>query len=212
MTKWFTSDLHFYHRRVIEYCNRPFKDVEEMTSHIMKVWNETVKPDDTIYVLGDFSLNPKWSKILVPQLNGTKILVAGNHDACHISHKKSDKFVERYKQEWNEVYPHTHTIKLKNNLNVQLSHLPFPPGKEENLDTRYLEYRPKLLGQQLLCGHLHGRFIKKGKMIDVGWDAHQKIVSEDEIIRLIEDPQDFIRSHLTEFYKNRSKDSKESAD
>jgi len=55
MTKtWFTSDTHFGHFNIIEYCNRPFKTVDEMNSKLIRFWNERVKPDDIVYFLGDF--------------------------------------------------------------------------------------------------------------------------------------------------------------
>ncbi len=57
------------------------------------------------------------------------------------------------------------------------------------------------------CGYEHGRFIKNGRVIDVGIDAHDlKLVSEDRIIEIINDPRDFIESSLTEFYKTRKDD------
>lgn len=207
---YFTSDWHFYHKKIIEYCNRPFKDVDEMTEHMIKTWNNTIGPNDIVYFLGDFSLNPNWSKRLLGKLNGYKILVSGNHDGCHISNKKSAKMKEKYLNDWNEVYEADHWIKLKNGLTVQLCHLPFAPKENEDLDVRYLEFRPKDIGQYLLCGHLHGRFIKKGRMIDVGYDAHEgQILSEDDVIELINDKRDFIKSHLTDSHKDNGRNKKE---
>lgn len=199
---WFTSDLHFSHRNVITYCLRPFDNVEDMNAHIIKTWNKTVKPFDTVYVLGDFSLNPNWSKRIVPLLNGKKVLVAGNHDACHISHKKSEKFVNKYLEHWNYVWPHYCNFWL-NNQWVVMSHLPY----DNQYDDRYKEYKLKDNGYILLHGHLHGRYIKNGRQIDVSWDAHNgKLLSEDELISIINDERDFIPSHLTEYYKNRKDD------
>jgi calcineurin-like phosphoesterase family protein len=77
---WFTSDLHFGHGRIIEYCGRPFSGVDEMNDALITNWNETVKDNDTVYILGDFS----WSRHdeFGRLLKGKKYLVPGNHDGC----------------------------------------------------------------------------------------------------------------------------------
>lgn len=199
---WFVSDLHFGHKNVISYCNRPFKTVEEMNDFIVSYWNKTIKKQDTIFVLGDFSLNKKWSKLLIPKLNGKKILVAGNHDACFVGHKKHLTRVQNYLEHgWEAVYPYNVFIKLKNGLDVQLCHLPYVPSNPD-YDVRYLNLRPKRETEILLHGHMHGMFKKAEGQIDVGWDAHEShILSEDDIIKLIEDKRSFIPSPLTEYYK-----------
>ena len=46
MNIWVTSDLHFGHKNIIKYENRPFKDIEEMDKAIIELWNKTVKKDD----------------------------------------------------------------------------------------------------------------------------------------------------------------------
>lgn len=211
---WFTSDLHFNHNNVIPYCNRPFKTREEMNEHIIKVWNETVKPQDDVWILGDFSLNPKVAFEIAPKLNGVKYLVAGNHDSCFIGHKKHEKMTKKYEDNgFSLIIKHTVSFSLKDGTNVLLSHLPYKPNDNENLDMRYLEFRPKDQGQILLHGHLHGRYIKKGRSIDVSWDAHNgKILSEDDVIALINDSKEFIPSHITKWYEERAKVSNESAD
>lgn len=53
---WFTSDTHFGHANIIKYCNRPYKDTEEMNADLIKRWNSTVGKDDLVWHLGDFSL------------------------------------------------------------------------------------------------------------------------------------------------------------
>ena len=82
MTIWFTSDLHFGHRNIITYCSRPWATVEEMDAGLIVNWNSKVQPEDTIYVIGDFSLHFKTEKLenKLIQLNGVKHLVRGNHD------------------------------------------------------------------------------------------------------------------------------------
>jgi calcineurin-like phosphoesterase family protein len=208
---FFTSDLHFSHKKVIEYCKRPFKDVEEMNEAIIKEWNKTVKKQDTVWILGDFSLNPNAAFRVVKRLNGKKFLVAGNHDSCFLGHKKYAKFIVKYLDNgFDMVIEHYTDITLKNGIFVKLSHLPYWP-LNGGYDMRYKDYRPINNEELLLHGHLHGRYIKNGKMIDVSWDAHNgKILSEDELIAIINDPKEFIPSHLTESFK--IKVSNENAD
>lgn len=78
---FFTSDTHFNHANIIRYCNRPFKDVNQMNEALIENWNTVVKPDDTVFHLGDFCLGgaAEWTKIL-DRLNGKIYLILGNHD------------------------------------------------------------------------------------------------------------------------------------
>ena len=79
---YFIADTHFGHDAIIRYENRPFKDTKEQEDCLIKNWNEVVKPEDTVYVLGDFGMSDseKETVRLCRLLNGNKILVMGNHD------------------------------------------------------------------------------------------------------------------------------------
>ena len=75
------SDSHFGHKNIIKYCNRPFDNVEDMNSTLIKNWNSVVDNEDYVYRLGDFGLGTKDELIAIGnKLNGHKILVMGNHD------------------------------------------------------------------------------------------------------------------------------------
>ena len=58
-TVFFTADPHFGHTNIIRYENRPFASAEEMDQELIRRWNETVSPEDTVYLLGDFSFYGK---------------------------------------------------------------------------------------------------------------------------------------------------------
>lgn len=75
------ADLHFNHKNIITYENRPWPDREAMNRGIISNWNAEVEDGDTVYVLGDvgFCSSTK-ARNLVSQLRGYKILVMGNHD------------------------------------------------------------------------------------------------------------------------------------
>lgn len=83
---WFIADSHFFHKKVIEYCNRPFSNVEEMNNIIISNWNKVVKRDDRVFMLGDFALCGKDKIIEIGQkLNGRKVLIMGNHEGASLS-------------------------------------------------------------------------------------------------------------------------------
>jgi calcineurin-like phosphoesterase family protein len=81
MQTFFTSDTHFDDPYAIEYFHRPFRSVDEMNAVMVEKWNMTVSEEDTVYHLGDFTLEDihhfrKW----VSQLNGTIKILPGSHD------------------------------------------------------------------------------------------------------------------------------------
>lgn len=82
---YFTSDTHFNHTNILRYCQRPFRNVDEMNEQMIANWNETVGEDDVIFHLGDFCLGgaAEWTKIL-DRLNGKIYLIMGNHDLKNI--------------------------------------------------------------------------------------------------------------------------------
>lgn len=81
---YLTSDQHFNNYNILKYeaTSRPFDSVAEMNEALIANWNKTVKPTDTVYVLGDFIMGvaEKTAEIL-DRLNGTIKLVRGNHDS-----------------------------------------------------------------------------------------------------------------------------------
>ena len=93
-----------------------------------------------------------------------------------------------------------------------MSHFPYQTTEGLEYDQRYQEMRPKDEGMVILHGHLHGRYQKYGRMIDLGFDAHGKILTEEDVISLIDDPRDFIESPLTEYYRSRKADPEANRD
>lgn len=88
MTDFFTSDLHFGHDNIIKYCKRPFKDAKEMTGGLIDRWNQRVKAEDNVYVVGDFAfMTQDDAQRILNSLNGQKFLVRGNHDKVAVQLK-----------------------------------------------------------------------------------------------------------------------------
>lgn len=114
---WFTSDLHFGHRNIIDFCNRPWKTTEEMDEVLMRNWNSVVKDDDIIFDLGDFAYatTSRW-KYLIQNLKGRHFLIKGNHDE---SRYPGDHIFKLFEGVYDQLL-----LKI-DNYNVYLNHYPF---------------------------------------------------------------------------------------
>jgi calcineurin-like phosphoesterase family protein len=193
MTVWYTSDHHFFHRNIIELCARPFRDAEEMNAALINNWNDRVAYDDTVWVLGDVALDKRKLNVVM-ELNGTKHLIAGNHDTCWAGHRRIRDNPDRLRGEvaryevagFDRVYasgfasPHL----LGNGLEVALSHLPY--RGDSHAEDRYADQRLVDEGLPLLCGHVHEKWTVSGRQVNVGVDVwHYAPVSEEEIISLL---------------------------
>lgn len=79
---FFTADMHFGHRAIINMQNRPFESVEEMDRILLQNYNSVVRQNDTVYILGDICHHMKIEDAdnLIRKLNGKKYLIVGNHD------------------------------------------------------------------------------------------------------------------------------------
>lgn len=186
---WFTSDQHFWHTRVIQYCNRPFDSIEEMNEAIVENYNKLVKPEDLVYHLGDFSMAIKPVEDITPRLNGQKILIAGNHDFCHPSHKKGrkepTKWLEKYKEcGFTEI--HLHLDILLDDQWINLSHFPYKDLEDGEHGLKHAQYRLNHSPLHLLHGHVHNSWKTKSNMLNVGVDVWDfKPVHADQILEII---------------------------
>lgn len=88
---FFIGDTHFGHAKVLTFEAefRPFATIEEHDEALIDRWNSVVRKRDTVWHLGDV-LFGRHSFRHLARLNGTKKLVAGNHDcyptAAYLEH------------------------------------------------------------------------------------------------------------------------------
>jgi calcineurin-like phosphoesterase family protein len=73
----YISDTHFGHTNMA--LKRGFSSAEEMDEQIIQKWNSKVLKKDTVWVLGDITMEKANYEILT-RLNGYKKVVLGNHD------------------------------------------------------------------------------------------------------------------------------------
>lgn len=191
--RFFTSDTHFGHTNIIKYCNRPFKDVPHMNSEIVRRWNTVVGSDDVVFHLGDVALGP-WEdwKNWLPQLNGHKILVVGNHEKIFPGEnnaRRIERFRPEYERYFEQIVDNLTGLELDDGSVVNLSHFPYEADHMEK--ARFMDYRLADEGRTLIHGHTHlDQIVSRSNagtlQIHVGMDAWDYTpVSEDQVINLI---------------------------
>lgn len=168
MKKWITSDLHFGHTRIRDFCPKTrsrFTDTNHMREDMIAEWNRDVKPEDEVFILGDFAFLPAKDAVeILKRLNGSKILVEGNHDRKLLNDpefRKCFKEIHQYLR-----YNHNGQI-------VIMFHYPI------------WEWDQMHRGSVHFYGHLHGNpsGLEKYRARDVAFDATGRVVSDmDQMI------------------------------
>jgi len=99
---FFTADLHFDHKNILAYTNRPWNTLGEMNQGLVDNWNSVVGKKDMTYVVGDFAWrnHASWFH----RLNGKKILIRGNHDK--MNQKCLALWTEVHDLKWIQVENH----------------------------------------------------------------------------------------------------------
>lgn len=157
---WYTSDLHFNHGNIIEYCARPFSCVREMNEALVENWNARVSPDEHVAVLGDFGFGSLASLSgLVSRLNGRLTLVRGNHDR-KAANMASVGFANVVDSMYVSIAGYA----------VSLTH--YPPRDVKRESGSYRERSPEVAADVVCAhGHTHSRQRVVGRSIHVGVDA-----------------------------------------
>lgn len=172
-----TSDQHFGHERMSGVFGRDYEGrLEEMNAMMIERWNSVVNPGDTVLHLGDFAMGVRAENLpIARQLNGTILLMPGNHDS--ISRLQDPGYAERqlplYEETFDLILPETGDRLLTSAGNeALLSHYPFPfvdPHASEEMRA----LMPEDDGRSLLVhGHTHEPAVVDGRQFHVGVDAH----------------------------------------
>lgn len=172
---WISSDLHFFHKKIMEFCpdTRPWGSVEEMNEALVDAWNTSVQPNDTIYFLGDFSFGrAEPTREILSRLQGNKYLVRGNHDGVLSGGLEKQYFQYAYGLMTHNIAGHK----------VVMCHYPLARWERAHY------------GSLHFYGHEHGNFQNVGRSMDVGWDAHGKILHIEEAIAMVKD-RDVVEHH-----------------
>lgn len=178
---FFTSDWHIGHENSIKFDNRPYKDLEEMHEALIRNFNAQVKDGGITYFLGDmFTRSSEVTKAVISRLNGTKVLIRGNHD----------KGFEACYNVGFDVVINSSSLIIANEL-VTLTHCPLRgvfredttlmkgriEGENWHGESRHPDFSIDGFGQFHLHGHIHspnkGQSQKiLGRQFDVGLPAN----------------------------------------
>jgi calcineurin-like phosphoesterase family protein len=186
---FFCADPHFGHKSIIDFCERPFTNVDTMDDALIRNWNATVPPDGTVFLLGDFSFHKKdHSEWILNQLNGRIILIRGNHD-----HTKNIKFFDEVHEMLQIKVVDNVRGKFQGCTHITMCHFPMAI------------WNKKQYGSWHLHGHSHGTykpamnvsdhhfkelpediFFKYNKLLDVGVDVwNYRPVSYEQIAKVL---------------------------
>jgi calcineurin-like phosphoesterase family protein len=174
MTTFYTADQHLGHTNILTYCNRPWSSADEMNEGLLERWNAVVKPEDTVWVLGDWCMGKFAETIeLTVLFNGTKHLVTGNHDRCWAGNAKTkaaSRGIENATQRYLDAgfaSVHQHVVFLEDG--TLLCHFPYQDvDRHEN---KFADYQPYDRGAWLYHGHVHDTWKTRGRMVNVGCDV-----------------------------------------
>lgn len=171
MKTYITSDLHFGHRNIAKFCPKTRghwdtrNDPDTMNQDMIQLWNAIVEPHDRVFILGDVAFMPAANAVsILRQLNGTKILIEGNHD-------KKNLRDPAFRACFLEVHKYL-DITYQGTM-VVMFHYPIA------------EWDQMHRGSVHFHGHLHGSVsgLENFRCRDMGFDATGKIVTlmEDAI-------------------------------
>lgn len=166
MSKTFLiSDTHFGHSNILTFKRgdgsplRVFNNIHEHDEYLIEQWNNTVSVNDKVYHLGDVGFkNFTALEFILKRLNGTKVLIKGNHDGFKLSQYSKyfkdvrgshvlDKFVlthipihpesiARWKA---NIHGHLHANSLKDPkyFNVSVEQINYKPIDFEEIRSHY---------------------------------------------------------------------------
>lgn len=115
--RYYIADPHFFHENLnTKMDHRGFENGEAMNRYMLRKWNDRVRNNDEVVILGDLS----WGKAeetneLLEKLHGRLYLILGNHDRF-----LKDKAYNAGRFEWIKHYEELQDNKRK----VILCHYP----------------------------------------------------------------------------------------
>lgn len=186
--KAFTSDLHFGHKNIISFCDRPYYNTNHMAECLINNYNQVItSKDDLVIFVGDmFFCDWIEAKHYISKMNGRKILVKGNHD----------KFTnQKYLDIGFEMITDTLNLEIEG-TKIKVCHYPYsdfdPFYQKGNMaPAKYPKFQPDEI---LIHGHTHSKTTVQieQNMIHVGVDSNnQTPVMWDQIVEYVKQIKEY---------------------
>ncbi len=163
---WFSGDYHLSHKNIIQYCNRPFKSVDEMDNTIFMNLQTSVKSGDILYFLGDLTFDEYIAEDFFKNFRHIKIyFIPGNHDSKEVITIASE-----------------YCISVSELMDIVI----------ENQPITLCHYAMRVWNKShfnawQLYGHTHATLDPLGKQYDVGIDNNNFMpVSFEKIVQIME--------------------------
>lgn len=193
---YITSDVHLNHKKEFLWRQRGFSSVEEHNNFIIKTINQTCRPQDILFCLGDFCLNTHPDKLLglINSIHCTQWWLSGNHN---------NPWEKKYIEQSNDFLSDINTtflspwfdnvIKgiqlLDTNVFIFDSYLEFAWNGQMVTFFHYpiAVWNQMQHGAWNACGHSHYSYPPSRadnfdlKQLDCGWEGHNKPWSFEEI-------------------------------
>lgn len=144
--KFAIGDLHHNHDSLAQH--RGFRSSREHDALLKKNWNKVVSPTDTVFILGDVTMERANYEFL-DELHGRKHVVMGNHD-----------------------YPH-HVRELLKHVQTVCGSYDITIGKEHNCLLTHIPIHPTMLFNYTanIHGHIHESNLGENRYINLSADA-----------------------------------------
>lgn len=159
---YFISDPHFGHNNLLTFKDNEGKLTREFNS-IEEMDNEVVRPQDTLYILGDCAMNRRCLPTLDCIITKKRILIRGNHDIFQL-------------KDYTSYFKDIRAYKILPKHGLIFSHIPIHPNQLEGRFTLNIH------------GHMHQNKIDDPKYFNICLEQiGYNVISLEEILQIKKD-------------------------
>ena len=181
MTIWLTADIHYGHKNIIKYSERPFKNITEMNNTIVSNWNSVATCKDTVYILGDITLESIHTfREFIKRIVAKEVfIIPGGHDKRWVK-----QFPDDYFHKYSGDYDYDKYVNIVSSLyeirvaheTIVLCHYPMETWEKSHYGSLHFH------------GHAHCHLPLRKNRLDVGVDCHNFFpVSLEQAKKLIQE-------------------------